>query len=357
MTGSPVEASNSRSDSYLHYPFGDPPALGEPMEIDTGLWWLRMPLPLKGLDHINLWLVENDDAWTVIDTGLASDETKSMWARILAKHLNGKPIDRLIVTHMHPDHLGCAGWLHERSGAWLWMSRTDYLLGRALATDTGREAPPEGINFYRAAGFDDAALDNYKRRFGQFGAAMSRIPDSHIRLRHEDLLEIGGRNFRVLIGRGHAPEHVCLYCAELKVLIAGDQILPTISSNVSVWPTEPLANPLREWLDSCRFFREHLPEDTLILPAHGKPFYGAQARLTRLIDSHERDLERVYEICREPRRAVDLFPVLFGQRVKEHNATLAAGESLAHLNYLLNERRLSVSMDKHGVSFYRQARD
>lgn len=352
-----MEASTARSDADLHYPFAKAPAPGELTEIAPGLHWLRMPLPLKGLDHINLWLLEDHNAWTVIDTGLASDETKATWDQIFSKHLNGKPISRLIVTHLHPDHLGCAGWLHERWGALLWMSRTDYLLGRAMANDTGREAPPEGINFYRAAGFDEAALDNYQRRFGHFGAAMSRIPDSHVRLQHEDIVDIGGRDFRVLIGRGHAPEHACLFCGELKMLVAGDQILPTISSNVSVWPTEPLANPLREWLESCRFFRQELPEDTLILPAHGKPFIGAHARLTRLIDSHERDLERIYDVCREPQRAVDLFPVLFGRRVKEHNATLAAGESLAHLNYLLEEGRLEVTADEHGVNFYRQVRD
>jgi hypothetical protein len=157
----------------------------------------------------------------------------------------------------------------------------------------------------------------------------------------------------VLVGRGHSPEHACLYNAERNLLISGDQLLPTISSNVSVYPTEPEADPLDEWLDTLGTLRNRLPQDVLVLPAHGRPFRGAHDRLDTLINEHRTCLDNLVEHCRDPKRAVDAFPVLFKREIDRKNLILATGESVAHLNYLINKDRIVVVTDNDGVRWYR----
>ncbi len=235
------------------------------------------------------------------------------------------------------------------------MARDEYLMARILTADTGRAAPPEALSFYGGAGLEADDMVRYQQRFGSFGAVVSPMPDSFQRIQDRQTLRIGDRDWQVLIGRGHTLEHVCLYCPELQLFIAGDQLLPTISTNVSVWPTEPYANPLEGWLASCRELSQVLPEDVLVLPAHGKPFTGAEARLAALIEGHDEGLKRVYDACRSPQRAVDLFVPLFGREVSGDHVILAVGESIAHLNYLIGQKRLSRSRDGDGVVWYQRS--
>jgi len=338
----------------LSYPLSRRPEPGELMEVVPGVYWLRMPLPFQ-LNHINLWLIEEEDGWTLVDTGIASDEVKSLWRSIFADRLKGKPITRVIVTHLHPDHVGLAGWITRKFGIDLYMSRTDYLMCRALAHDTGRQAPAEALAFYHAAGMGDDQLEIFAKRFGGFGSLISRMPDAFRRLRENDELMIGGRTWRVVIGSGHAPEHVCLYCDEAKVLISGDQVLPRISSNVSVHPTEAHANPLQDWIDSCHRLRANLPDDLLVLPAHNEPFYGLHTRLTQLIDGHETGLAKLHLLLAEPKRAIDVFPALFKREIVSDVFFMATGESLAHLNCLLGRKMAKVTRDEKGVDWYVQA--
>ncbi len=337
----------------LRYPWPEAPEFGALQEITPGLFWLRMPLPFD-LNHINLWLAEDGDGWTVIDTGAATAEAKSIWRRVMAETGN-KPVPRAIVTHLHPDHVGLAGWFARKYGAELWMSRTDYLMCRMLAADTGRDAPKEALDFYRAAGFDDEMLAAYEERFGGFGMLISRLPDGFRRLREGETIVIGNGAWRTVTGRGHAPEHICLYNEAEKIFIAGDQVLPRITSNVSVFPTEPQADPLGDWLESCRHLQSVIPDDVLVCPAHNEPFYGLHTRLQALIDGHKQSLTRLEEFCSEPRRAMDVYPVLFRRRVNRgiHINMMAVGESIAHLNHLIGSGRASVERDKDGVSWYR----
>jgi glyoxylase-like metal-dependent hydrolase (beta-lactamase superfamily II) len=139
----------------------------------------------------------------------------------------------------------------------------------------------------------------------------------------------------------------------LNVLISGDQVLPTISSNVSVYPTEPAANPLHDWIESLQAIQERVPADVLVLPSHGKPFRGAHKRLQSLIDEHHDCLNNLESMCREPRRAMDVFSALFKSPINENNLIMATGESVAHLNYLLDAGRISVESDHEGVKWYR----
>ncbi len=315
------------------YPFEAPPEPGTTLEVAPGVLWIRMPLPFS-LKWINLWALEDGDGWTIVDTGMPTSETKTHWRTLFAGALKDKPVKRVIVTHMHPDHVGLAGWMTRKFQCDLWMTRLEYITCRTLVADTGRDAPEAGIKFYRDAGWDEPSLDRYAEKFGGFGRAVTQLPDAFHRLSDEQEIEIGGRIWTIVTGSGHSPHHACLWCKELNVFISGDQILPRISSNVSVFPTEPEADPLTDWLDSCAKLREMLPEDVLVLPAHNEPFIGGPKRVQALIDGHERSLGRIVERLDEPKRAIDLFTAMFARKIEPDSLGMATGETIAHLNCL-----------------------
>jgi glyoxylase-like metal-dependent hydrolase (beta-lactamase superfamily II) len=350
MTLDGTEVAAPRERDGLKYPFPAKPEPGRTVEVAPGLHWIRLPLPFQ-LNHINVWALEDGDGWTIVDTGIASTASKDLWRQVFA-HLGGKKVTKVIVTHLHPDHVGLAGWLTKKFSAPLYMSRTDYLLCRTLVMDTGQPAPDEGVLFYKAAGFHDEALADYKKRFGGFGMGVHRLPQAYQRLQDGQEIAIGRHRWRIVVGRGHAPEHACLWCAELKLMISGDQILPRISSNVSVFPTEPDANPLQEWLDSCHHLRTLIPDETLICPSHNEPFYGVKTRMTQLIDGHEEGMEKLLELCATPKRAVDVFPALFRTKITGGNYGMATGESLAHLNCLIARGQIKRTRDEAGIDWY-----
>jgi glyoxylase-like metal-dependent hydrolase (beta-lactamase superfamily II) len=341
----------TRPGRNLDYPFEKRPELGETMEVAPGIHWIRMRLPMQ-LNHINLWLLEDGDGWTVVDTGIRDEVTADAWKTLFSGPMAGRPIRRVIVTHLHPDHIGLAGWLVRRFGVELWMTRTDYLMCRNLVADTNEEAPEEGMRFYRAAGFDDEQMEAYKTRFGGFGRGVYRLPNSYRRIQDGERIPIGGRNWEVVVGRGHAPEHACLWCREENIFISGDQILPRISSNVSLFPTEPESNPLQDWLDSCSQLKTLLPESVLVLPSHNEPFRGAKLRLQELIDGHETGLEKLLALCSEPKRAVDCFSALFRSRITTGVYLMATGETLAHLSCLRSRGKIARTADADGVDWY-----
>ncbi len=339
----------------LAYPLGEGPAIGGGVEIAPGVVWMRMPLG-GSLAFINVWGLKDEGGWTLVDTGMQGAATTEAWRSAFAGPLGGEPIVRVIVTHMHPDHIGMAGWITRKFRCRLWITRMEYLMCRMLAADTGREAPDDGLEFYRAAGWDETALDNYATRFGGFGKAMHALPDSFRRLVDGEALTIGGRTWRVVVGAGHSPEHACLYCPELKLFISGDQVLPKITSNVSVFPTEPEGDPLNDWLTSLARVRELVPDDVLVLPAHNDPFRGLHARLGQLIGFHEGALARLEEALAEgPKRAVDVFGLLFKRKITEPVLSMATGESLAHLNCLVRRGVARRERDASGVDWYRAA--
>jgi glyoxylase-like metal-dependent hydrolase (beta-lactamase superfamily II) len=335
------------------YPFAEPPQPGTTMEVAPGVRWVRMPLPFS-LKWINLWLLEDGDGWTVVDTGIPNSETKAHWRTIFEKELQGRPVKRIIVTHMHPDHIGLAGWMSRKWQCDLWITRLEYVTCRMLVADTGREAPEAGVKFYRAAGWAQEDLDKYVDRFGGFGKAVSQLPDAFQRLSDGDEIPIGGRTWQVVTGCGHSPDHACLWQRDLNIFISGDQILPRISSNVSVFPTEPEADPLEDWLQSCAKLRALVPEDVLVLPAHNEPFRGAHKRLDALIAGHEMGMKRVLQRLDEPKRAVDLFAALFARAIDKDVLSMATGETIAHLN-CLKGRGLVTSVQDGGTMLYRRA--
>lgn len=347
----------------LIYPFEAPPEVGKALEVAPGVVWMRMPLPMA-LNHINVWGIEDvgesgEPGWALVDTGMRTDETLAAWRDLFAGARDQGPdpgsVTRVIATHMHPDHIGMAGWLTRKFSCRLWMTRLEYLNCRVLTADTGREAPEDGVAFYRRAGWSESAIENYQARFGNFGKRIHALPDSYRRMVDGEEIRMGANTWRVIVGTGHSPEHACLYSETLKVLISGDQVLPRISSNVSVHPTEPDADPMREWLESLAKLKREVPDDVLVLPSHNECFRGLHARLDYLAASQLRTLDRLRKTLREPRRVVDVFAALFGRSIDQTDGgllNLATGESLACLNYLLHRGELLKTLDDAGVAHY-----
>ena len=328
------------------------PGDGETMAVADGVSWLRMPLPFR-LNHINLWLLRDGDL-TIVDTGMGVDICRDAWESLFAGELKDARVGGVVVTHMHPDHAGCAAWLVERLATDLWMTRQEYLMCRVLMADTNANVPEAALRFYRAAGFSEEQLESYKANFGMFGKFVPDMPRSYRRLRDGDRPDFDNNAWEILIGRGHSPEHACLFDAERNVLIAGDQLLPTISPNVSVWPTEPTADPLADFFASIDKLEARLPEDVLVLPAHGAPFRGAHARLEALRREHANKLEVLLDNGREPRRVVDTFRDLFGRPIGDRNRVMATGEALAHLHYLVAKGDMVAENDDDHVTWFRR---
>ncbi len=337
----------------LVYPFETVPeqGTGEAVEVAPGVLWLRQPLG-GSLQFINVWAIADGEGWAIVDTGVQTKETSQAWRAAFAGALGGKPITRVICTHLHPDHIGLAGWIVRKFDCRLWMTRLEYFQCRMLVADTGREAPEDGVRFFKAAGWDEDAIENYKARFGGFGKAIYALPDSYRRLSDGEDFDIGGKTWRVVTGQGHSPDHACLWCPELDVLISGDQVLPRISSNVSVFPTEPEADPLSDWLTSLAKVKAVVPDSVLVLPAHNDPFHGLHARIDNLIAGHERGLTRLEKKLGEPRRAVDTFGALFARPIGPDLLGMATGEALAHLNCLIGRGVVTRRADAEGVAWY-----
>jgi len=335
----------------LAYPFEESPERCQGIEVADGVFWLRMNMPSR-LNHVNVWMLRDGDGWTVVDTGLNNDETQDMWREVFAEFGGGKPVKRVIGTHLHPDHIGLAGWITRQYDAHLWMTQTDFLMCKTLIMDTGKEPPSDALSFYERAGFPEHILRVYKERFGRFGMGVYTFPASYQRIKDNDKIDIDGREWEVVVGRGHAPEHACLYNKELKVLISGDQVLPRITSNVSVFPMEPESNPLKDWLDSCHALQERLPADLLVLPSHQEPFYGLHNRLQELIDGHEKNLADLKDLISTPKRSIDVFDVLFARKITEEVYLMATGESVAHLNCLIGRGNATRETADDGVYYY-----
>jgi glyoxylase-like metal-dependent hydrolase (beta-lactamase superfamily II) len=337
----------------LRYPHDTPPEEGEAIELADGILWLRLPLPMR-LDHVNTFALDDGDGWTLVDTGFDSRRTRVIWERLLSGPLGGKPVRRVLVTHHHPDHIGLAGWF-QAQGAELLTTRTAWLLARMLTLDVEPVPGPESLAFWRAAGMPDALLDKRRgERPFNFADIVAPLPLGYSRIRDGDRLTIAGRRWRVRIGHGHAPEHATLWCEDEPLVLGGDQLLPSISPNLGVYATEPAADPVGEWLDSCEGFRPHAREDQLILPGHKLPYTGLPLRLGQMIDNHRGALARLEEHLAAPRTAVDCFPALFKREIGEAEYGLALVEAVAHLNHLLHRGRAARERRADGAWLWRR---
>ena len=371
-------------EAQLHYPFGDKlPPSGGALEVAPGVKWLRMRLPFA-LDHINLWLLRDAlpgpqgevQGWTVVDCCVSRDESKAQWEQIFAGELEGLPILRVIVTHMHPDHIGLAYWLCERWNAPLWISATDYNAARIGTQSSTGFGGSSAADFFASHGLSDPLyLEQIRGRANYYPGLVPRVPERFHRMMEGQVIAIGGRNWTCISGYGHAPEHIALSCDDLsfaptqptaaapqegateqdaarrpaRLLISGDMILPRISTNVSVYDVEPESNPLTLFLQSIDKFLP-LHADTLILPSHGKPFHGLHTRIAQLQAHHRDRLAEVLQACSAgPCSGADILPVMFKRPLDVHQTTFALGEAVAHLHTLWFEGKLKRLLGSDGV--------
>ena len=317
----------------LELPFAQHPAPGCALQVAPGVFWVRMPLPLA-LNHINLWLLEQADGWTVVDCGFNSDETRTLWERVFAACLGGRPIRRLIVTHFHPDHLGLCAWLTRRWDVEVWMTEAEYLTAHAVFDSAAGHGKDELFALFRRHGLAESRIAEMADFGNSYRRWMQELPGRFRRILPDEAIDIGANVWRVVVGHGHAPEHAALYCDALGVMISGDMVLPRITTNVSVRAAEPDGNPLKLFLDSLLRYRA-LPGEALVLPSHGMVFRGLHSRIDQLLAHHADRLDALKRALTEPATAAAVAPVLFPRELDARQWFFAMGEAIAHLNYLM----------------------
>ena len=336
--------------SSLQYPWPDTPAPGTTLEVAPGVRWLSMPLPFQ-LDHINLWLLEDDGGWTIVDCGIGNAETRALWEKILPPE-----VKRIILTHYHPDHAGNAGWLCKRFGVEIWTTQGEYLTAHAVRSSSAGYTSDAVLSVFNRNGLDaqrSAAMAKMRGN-NRYAELVPDFPHSYRRIIEGDVLRIGGRAWRAIVGHGHAPEHLSLFSEELNTVIAGDMLLSTISTNVSVWSIDPEGDPLRLFLESLARYRE-LPQDVLVLPSHGKPFRGAHVRVAQLEKHHQDRFDQLLDSLEEPKSAGEVLQVLFRRPLDNHQTFFAMGEAIAHLHYLHYAGKARRMVGDDGVVRYARA--
>ena len=338
----------------LRYPWSEPPAEGAAIEVAPGVLWMRLPLPMK-LDHVNVYALDDGDSWTVVDTGFASRRSRAIWKDLLAGPLAGKPVARVIVTHHHPDHVGLAGWFQSEFGAELVSTRTAWLFSRMLMLDVQEVPAPETVAYYKSAGMDpDILAERVSERPFNFADVVAPMPLGFTRVAQGDVIRMGGRDWDVHIGNGHAPEHATFWSRDDKLVLAGDQILPSISPNIGVYATEPMADPVADWLESCERLSTLARRDHLVLGGHKLPFTGLPVRMRQLIDNHHGALARLLDFIETPKAAGECFAPLFKRRIGSAEYGLALVEAVAHLSHLYQSGLATREKRGDGAWVYRR---
>jgi glyoxylase-like metal-dependent hydrolase (beta-lactamase superfamily II) len=337
------------------YPWSDYPAPATVREVADGILWLSTPVPFVGLRQVNLWLLRDHDGWVMIDCGYGWDETRGHLEAIWNEALGGRPVTRLIVTHYHPDHSGNMAWISRRWGGLL----PNLTLGEWFAANVSMnfgyaDNIKQRAVWHRQHGLDAARQKLFEDEVVPYDVGVS-LPPQFKRLRENDIVTIGADRWRVIVGQGHAPEHVSLYCAERRVLIAGDQILPQITTNVSTWPMEPEADTLASFLETCQKFLGQLHPETLVLPSHRKPFRNVRFRLRELGHHHAARLNLILDATTGEITAGDMLDVLFKGKLDGHQIGFAMGEAIAHLNYLVQIGRMKRVETQDGSWRYAKA--
>ena len=341
----------------IRYPWEAPPDEGAAIEVAPGVLWMRLPLPMR-LDHVNVYALDDGDGWTVIDTGFDTRRSRAIWEDLMAGPLRGRPIRRVIVTHHHPDHVGLAGWLQSAHGAELAMPRLAWFMARMLLLDEEELPSQEALAFWRSMGMD---AEIYERRATQrpynFADVVAPMPTGFTRISDGEVITIGGRSWDVRFGDGHAPDHATFWSRDDDLVLGGDQLLPSISPNLGVHPTEPAADPVGDWLDSCARLATFAEDRHLVLPGHKLPFRGLPMRMRQLAENHTSALARLLEHLETPRKAGECFVPIFKREIGGDQYGLALSETAAHLNHLLRKGRVHREKGEDGAWLWRRVKD
>lgn len=333
-------------DSPLLFPLPEPPAPGETIEVAPGILWARMPLPLR-LNHVNIWLLEERDGWTAVDCGLDTPDTRAAWDKLAAGPLKDRPLRRLVATHGHVDHIGLAGHVTGRFGAAFHATRAAWLWGRVSYLNSGQPTSPAALAFLESHAIAPAHIAAFAKDRGAYARLFGPQPTALHRIGDGDRIELGGSAWRTIVANGHGDEHASFVAETAGVLIAGDQILQRISPVVGVFSTEPLADPLSEYLASLPRFTA-LDPDLLVLPSHGLPFRGLHTRVAELAHHHDERLARTLGALDRPKAAAAAAPALFDQRLVDSQWLLTLAETLAHLHRLVTLGEVRREIDAAG---------
>ena len=340
-------------ESKVDYIFGDKlPVPLEPIEVAEGILWFRLPMPIA-LDHINIYLLDDGDSWVLIDTGLGDTRSIEIWTNILRKYLSKRPIQKIIVTHFHPDHVGLAGWLIERTDAEFWMTQIEWLSARQayLTVDSGVSQAMSA--FYKKANLKPDLIKIYDDIGNDYRSMVTPIPLEYDRIEHSTSFKIGDRIWKPVFGSGHSPDHVSFYCEKDRIMLGGDMLLPRITPIIAVWWQEPNADPLEGYIEFLKTLGS-IGSDALILPAHNRPYKELQTRVADLISHHNERLEITYEACKNENSAEAIMQELFIRKLDPFQTRFAIGETIAHINNLIKKGTLKRRLDDDGVYFYSQ---
>lgn len=331
---------NAERRAGIRHPFDAPPAPGTATEVSPGILWMRLPLPMA-LDHVNVYALDDGDAgWTLIDTGIDTRRARDEWRALLDGPLAGRPVNRVVVTHYHPDHIGLAGWFRDQ-GAQILTTRTSWLLARMLVLDVQDVPPRETLDWWRSAGMPpDLLTGKSGQRPFNFADVVAPLSAGYTRISEGHVLRMGGRDWLVRIGHGHAPEHATFWAMDAPIVLGGDQFLPGISANIGVYVTEPDADPLADWLESCVHFTGLASDAHLVLPGHKLPYTGLPLRLSQMIAGHEAALDRLRRHLAAPDTAWGCFEAVFDKTIDPSAHMLALAEAIAHLNHLLKKGQI-----------------
>ncbi len=347
---------HAKVETEIKYLFEAPPEPGARRELLPGVTWVRVPLPFV-LNHVNCWLLDDethDGAMTLIDTGADKPETRALWDEVLNSLPSGKKVVRLIGTHGHPDHIGLAGWIVDKLGVPLHMTLAEWLAPQVWREEGANPMRPATRAFFLSHGLSEEVVTTMDKAREQAPFRNYPLPANFLRMRDGDSITFGGRQWEVLVNGGHADEHASFYCKKDGILIAGDQILSRISPVVGVFPSQPLSDPLTDYLASLVRLRK-LPDDTIVLPSHGLPFRGLHTRIDQLALHHKARLQTLWELMEAPTRGIALAHGLFPKAMAAKGQTvMAMAETLAHAHYLVSTQRAKrLVADDGGVTFVR----
>ncbi len=339
----------------IDFLFPNKPAYGDLVEIRPGIFWFPVELPMMGPDFVNCYILEDGEEIVIFDTGVNLGNTKDIWVDVLQRYFPQKKIKYVVITHHHPDHIGLAGWLSEKYDAPIYCTRTAFTMAKMLSLDVQEKVTLNTKNFWKRAGMAKQILDEkLKSRPFNFGDGVYPLNYGFIRLKESDQININGIKWRVKVGNGHAPEHATFWSDELNLIIAGDQILPGISSNLGVYPTEPQADTVGDWIETCERFLISANDEQIVLPGHGLPFSGLPRRLNQLIDNHTGALKRIRDsLNQSPKTAADLFSAIFKRDINKREYLLALHEAVGHVNHLYELGEADRELREDGALIYR----